>query len=115
MCAHVVTRKVTAKVPQHVHVRQRAQPTDRHATSVIVIITWNMYVEARTNPKSRKMTLTLEVQYVIPSALFMTHSQTSMNSTVNNSGFEKSNCIDHHMYDKLSDTWDNNTRSSSQF
>ena len=42
---------------------------------------------------------------MIPSALFMTHSQTSMNSTVNNSGFEKSNCIDHHVYDKLSDTW----------
>ena len=28
-----------------------------------------------------------------------------MNSTVNNSGFEKSNCMDHHVYDKLSDTW----------
>jgi len=50
-------RKVTAKVPQHVYVRQRDQPTDTHATSVIVIITWNMYVGARTNRKSKKMTL----------------------------------------------------------
>ena len=73
-----MARKVTAKVPQHVYAKRHAQPTDTHATSVIVIITWNMYVEARTNAKSREMTLTLEVQYLIPSALFMTHFQISI-------------------------------------
>ena len=65
MCVHI------AKVPEHVYVKQRDKPTDTHAASVIVIITWNMYVGARTNPKSRKITLTMEVQYLISSALFM--------------------------------------------
>ena len=65
MCVHI------AKGPEHVYVKQRDKPTDTHAASVIVIITWNMYVGARTNPKSRKITLTMEVQYLISSALFM--------------------------------------------
>ena len=29
----------------------------------------------------------------------------NVNCTVNSSGFERSICIDHHVYDELSDTW----------
>ena len=77
-CVHIVARKVTAKVPQHVYIKQRALPTDTHAASVIVVITLNMYVGARTYQKAMKMTLTMDVSLLIPSVLLTTHYQTSI-------------------------------------
>ena len=93
------------------------QHTDMFVDFVIETITMNLFVEAKIiqNPRlvMRYPTVLL---FLTPCAIVTDLVDTFDNSCiVSDSSFERSVCIDHHVYEKLSDTWVKQKSKSQPF